>query len=82
MYSPTVDSFWPELSRWLMQPATMAHITPLLSISMRAGPVEVGTDVNGIVEMTTIYYIGRAPHTHLRVYKDWIQSESGSVRAV
>ena len=43
------------------------------------------TDTNGIVEMTTIYpgyYTGRAPHIHLMVHKDWIQSENGYVHVV
>ena len=40
------------------------------------------TDVNGMVEVTTIYpgyYVMRAPHIHVMVRKDWTQSANGFV---
>ena len=40
------------------------------------------TDANGMVEVTTVYpgfYDDRAPHIHLMVHKDWIQSTNGFV---
>jgi len=40
------------------------------------------TDTNGIVELTTIYpghYTGRAPHIHIMVHKDWVQSSNGTL---
>ena len=40
------------------------------------------TDANGIVEVATIYpgyYDGRAPHIHIMVHKDWVQSANGCV---
>jgi protocatechuate 3,4-dioxygenase beta subunit len=43
------------------------------------------TDANGIAEVTTIYpdyYDDRAPHIHLMVHKDWVQSANGLVHVV
>ena len=40
------------------------------------------SDANGMVEVATIYpgyYVGRAPHIHVMVHKDWTQS-NGFVR--
>ena len=38
------------------------------------------TDVNGVVEVTAIYfghYTDRAPLVHIIIHKDWVQSENG-----
>ncbi len=38
------------------------------------------TDLNGIVELTTIYpgfYEGRAPHIHTMVHLNWSESDNG-----
>ena len=43
------------------------------------------TDENGIAEMTTIYptyYDDRAPHIHLMVHKDLVESDNGFAHAV
>lgn len=35
------------------------------------------TDVDSAVKVTTTtYYTGRAPHVHITVRKDWVQSEN------
>jgi len=43
------------------------------------------TDANGMVELETIYpgyYYPRAPHIHLMVHKDWIESDNGFVHVL
>jgi len=34
------------------------------------------TDANSAVGVTTTYYTGRAPHVHITIRKDWVQSEN------
>ena len=43
------------------------------------------TNAKGIVELTTIYptyYDDHAPHIHLMVHKDWVESANGFVYVV
>lgn len=43
------------------------------------------TDLNGMVEFTTVYpgfYWLRAPHIHVMVHKDLVQSENGFVHVM